>query len=60
MINQQSGNCSSLHFSENLDILLIGGIPLDKPVARYGFVMNTKAEIYHTVFDFQNGKMGRI
>ncbi|MGH9974231.1 MAG: pirin-like C-terminal cupin domain-containing protein [Nitrososphaeraceae archaeon] len=39
-------------------MLLIGGISLDKPIARYGrFVTNTKAEIYQAVFDSQNGKM---
>ena len=44
-----------------LDILLIGGIPLNEPVARYGpFVMNTKEEILQAVEDYRNGKMGEI
>jgi redox-sensitive bicupin YhaK (pirin superfamily) len=44
-----------------LDILLIGGIPLNEPVARYGpFVMNTKEEILQAVKDYQNGNMGEI
>ena len=44
-----------------LDVLLIGGIPLNEPVARYGpFVMNTKEEILQAVEDYRNGKMGKI
>jgi redox-sensitive bicupin YhaK (pirin superfamily) len=44
-----------------LDILLIGGTPLNEPVARYSpFVMNTKEEILQAVEDYRNGKMGEI
>ncbi|HET7345001.1 MAG TPA: pirin-like C-terminal cupin domain-containing protein [Nitrososphaeraceae archaeon] len=44
-----------------LDLLLIGGIPLNEPVARYGpFVMNTKKEILQAIEDYRNGKMGEI
>lgn len=44
-----------------LDVLLIGGVPLHEPVARYGpFVMNTKAEIYQAIQDYQEGRMGAI
>ena len=45
----------------SLDVLLIGGVPLHEPVARYGpFVMNTKAEIYQAIQDYQEGRMGSI
>src|SRR6185503_19848505 len=44
-----------------LEVLLIGGVPLNEPVARYGpFVMNTKEEILQAIEDYQNGKMGQI
>ena len=44
-----------------LDILLIGGVPLNEPVSRYGpFVMNTKEEILQAIEDYRNGKMGEI
>ncbi|WP_179405197.1 pirin family protein [Burkholderia guangdongensis] len=44
-----------------LDLLLIGGVPLNEPIVRYGpFVMNTEDEIRTAVADYQAGRMGRI
>lgn len=44
-----------------LDLLLIGGAPLNEPIVRYGpFVMNTEDEIREAVADYQTGRMGRI
>ncbi len=41
--------------------LLLAGVPLGEPVARYGpFVMNNDAEIEQAVQDYQSGRMGEI
>ncbi|HEX6719471.1 MAG TPA: pirin family protein [Pyrinomonadaceae bacterium] len=44
-----------------LEILLIAGVPLNEPIARYGpFVMNTEAEIHQAFEDYRRGRMGVI
>ncbi len=44
-----------------LNVLLIAGVPLREPVARYGpFVMNTEAEIRQAFEDYRSGRLGRI
>ncbi|GAB7536128.1 pirin family protein [Burkholderia sp. 3C] len=44
-----------------LDVLLVGGRPINEPIVRYGpFVMNTEQEIRDAVADYQAGRMGSI
>jgi len=46
---------------ETLELLLIAGVPLNEPIARYGpFVMNSEAEIYQAFEDYRRGRMGSI
>ena len=45
----------------NLEVLLLGGLPLREPVFHYGpFVMNTKEEVLQALEDFQSGRLGVI
>ncbi|MEX1288191.1 MAG: pirin-like C-terminal cupin domain-containing protein, partial [Acidimicrobiia bacterium] len=47
--------------SPDLDVLVIGGLPIREQVAWYGpFVMNSKAEVAQAYEDFQRGRFGRM
>jgi redox-sensitive bicupin YhaK (pirin superfamily) len=46
---------------EDLEVVLLGGLPIREPVVQYGpFVMNTKAEINQAIDDFNAGRLGQV
>jgi redox-sensitive bicupin YhaK (pirin superfamily) len=47
--------------SPNLEVLLLGGLPIREPIAHYGpFLMNTRQEIIDAIDDFNAGRMGQV
>jgi len=47
--------------SPDLEVLLLGGLPIGEPIAHYGpFLMNTRQEILDAIDDFNAGRLGRI
>ncbi len=47
--------------TEDLEVLLLGGLPIREPIAHYGpFLMNTRQELLDAVDDFNHGRMGTI
>lgn len=55
------GDTLVLEASQPAELLLLAGVPLEEPMARWGpFVMNTRSELLQAAEDFQSGRMGRI
>lgn len=57
----ESGTRFRLRAEAETGILILGGQPIQEPVASYGpFVMNTRQELMEAVMDYESGKMGRL
>jgi quercetin 2,3-dioxygenase len=57
----RKGERVALQAEEDTTILVLGGEPIEEPIARYGpFVMNTQAELAQAVEDYRAGKMGHL
>lgn len=57
----QSGRAVHLAAEKDSTLLILGGQPIEEPVASYGpFVMNTQEEIRQAIEDYRAGRMGRL
>ena len=57
----QAGERIMIEANADATLLLLGGEPIDEPLARYGpFVMNTQQEIVQAIHDYQAGRMGHL
>ncbi len=60
VIFDRAGEGIALEAKEDAVVLVLGGEPIDEPLAAYGpFVMNTEAEIREAIRDYQSGRLGR-
>lgn len=56
-----AGTGLTLTANEPTQLLLLSGEPIHEPIVGHGpFVMNTQAEIYQALVDYQQGKMGTL
>jgi redox-sensitive bicupin YhaK (pirin superfamily) len=58
---KHNGAVVALEASEPSEVLLLGGRPINEPVACYGpFVMNKFPELQQAIRDYESGKMGAL
>lgn len=61
VLMKNEGEEITIEATDNTVVLLMSGEPINEPIASYGpFVMNTQAEIYEAIEEFQNGKYGEL
>jgi hypothetical protein len=61
VLPEGTGDAIAMRALAASELLVLAGVPLGEPVARYGpFVMNSDREIAQAIRDYQTGRMGEI